>query len=498
MKQSHLLIYRIALMIFLVPGLCAVSATAQFGGTVLPILECIEPVPGSTALRAYFGYNNTSAGEIFIPAGSSRNYFTPGGADRNQPQRFQPDEQRNVFSIFFVPNEDFNYVTFYLDGNAATVRSTSTPCRNGSLTYQGRLTSGGAAASGNFDLQFRLFDQATGGNQVGSPVSAPNVAITNGVFTVSLDFGYSALNTFGSRFLEISVKPTGGNGAYTTLAPRQSLTEAPAAIFAKHALTASNALTAQNADQFGGLFPGGFLLLNTFNQQSGNFNLSGNGTLGGTLTVSTVAATILTANSATANKFLARGGAPGANNSNNNGYAFSGNNDSGLFSEANGQVSLYTNSGERVRVTDSGLRVFGTLTANAKSFQIDHPLDPANKVLNYTSIESPDMKNIYDGNALTDDKGEAVVRLPAYFDTLNRDFRYQLTVIGVFAQAIVAEEINDNQFKIRTDKPSVKVSWQITGIRRDRFAEDNRQPVEQNKSPQRRGKCLYEPACAPK
>ena len=82
--------------------------------------------------------------------------------------------------------------------------------------------------------------------------------------------------------------------------------------------------------------------------------------------------------------------------------------------------------------------VSGTLTKGGGSFKIDHPLDPANKYLSHSFVESPDMMNIYNGNVTTDANGEATVALPAYFAALNRAFRYQLTVIGQFAQAIVA------------------------------------------------------------
>jgi hypothetical protein len=96
--------------------------------------------------------------------------------------------------------------------------------------------------------------------------------------------------------------------------------------------------------------------------------------------------------------------------------------------------------------------------------------------------------NIYNGNITTDAQGEAVVTLPDYFDALNRDFRYQLTVIGgTFAQAIVAEKIKGNRFKIKTDKPKVEISWQVTGIRKDKFAEENRIQVETEKPASERG-----------
>jgi hypothetical protein len=89
------------------------------------------------------------------------------------------------------------------------------------------------------------------------------------------------------------------------------------------------------------------------------------------------------------------------------------------------------------------------MSASGKNFRIDHPLDPENKYLFHTSIESPDMMTVYNGNVTTDARGEAVVELPDYFEALNRDYRYQLTTIGVFAQAIVAEEVADNRFGCR-------------------------------------------------
>jgi hypothetical protein len=135
--------------------------------------------------------------------------------------------------------------------------------------------------------------------------------------------------------------------------------------------------------------------------------------------------------------------------------------------------------------------VSGTLTKGGGSFKIDHPLDPANKTLSHSFVESPDMMNIYNGNIITDEVGEATVTLPEYFEALNRDFRYQLTVIGQFAQAIVAEEVKHNRFRITTNIPAVKVSWQVTGIRRDVWAERHRIPVEKEKPESERGFYLH-------
>ncbi|MFQ5805248.1 MAG: hypothetical protein ACE5I3_02220 [Phycisphaerae bacterium] len=135
--------------------------------------------------------------------------------------------------------------------------------------------------------------------------------------------------------------------------------------------------------------------------------------------------------------------------------------------------------------------VTGILSKGGGSFKIDHPLDPENKYLYHSFVESPDMMNIYNGNVTTDENGCAEVTLPEWFGTLNRDFRYQLTVIGQFAQAIVGEEIRDNRFVIRTDKPNVKVSWQVTGIRQDPFANKYRIPVEEDKPEGERGMYLH-------
>jgi hypothetical protein len=101
------------------------------------------------------------------------------------------------------------------------------------------------------------------------------------------------------------------------------------------------------------------------------------------------------------------------------------------------------------------------------------------------------MMNVYNGNITTDRNGYATVELPDWFETLNRDFRYQLTVIGTFAQAIVSQKVAQNRFEIRTNVPQVEVSWQVTGIRQDAWAEKNRIPVELDKAPAEKGRFLH-------
>ncbi len=137
----------------------------------------------------------------------------------------------------------------------------------------------------------------------------------------------------------------------------------------------------------------------------------------------------------------------------------------------------------------------GLLSKGGGTFKIDHPLDPENKYLYHSFVESPDMKNIYDGTITTDDQGFATVELPAYFDALNKDFRYQLTVIDESAPdttfARVARKIDHNSFVIRTVPGNLEVSWQVTGTRKDAFANQNRIVPEVAKAPEDKGKYIH-------
>jgi hypothetical protein len=137
---------------------------------------------------------------------------------------------------------------------------------------------------------------------------------------------------------------------------------------------------------------------------------------------------------------------------------------------------------------DGDVDVNGTLTKSGGSFRIDHPLDPANKYLSHSFVESPDMKNIYDGVVVLDGAGAAVVELPEWFQALNQDFRYQLTCIGAFAPVYVAGEISGNRFSIAGGEPGMRVSWQVTGIRHDPYAEAHRIPVEEVKPAREQGR----------
>ena len=153
------------------------------------------------------------------------------------------------------------------------------------FTYQGKLTDGGNPASGNYDLQFKLFDTLSGGTQVGTTQTLNTVAVSNGVFTMTLDFGAPVFNG-ASRWLEIGVRPAGSSGPYTLLAPRQAVTSTPYAI---QSLNATQ-LAGVPANQYVTVANGAtnFIQNTTTPQAASNFNISGNGTASGTLSADTV------------------------------------------------------------------------------------------------------------------------------------------------------------------------------------------------------------------
>lgn len=125
--------------------------------------------------------------------------------------------------------------------------------------------------------------------------------------------------------------------------------------------------------------------------------------------------------------------------------------------------------------------ITGALSKGSGTFTIDHPLDPYNKLLQHSFIESPDMMNIYNGNVALDADGTATITMPDWFSALNMDFKYQLTCIGGFAPVYISHKWNGTNFRIAGGYEALEVSWQITGIRNDRFAQANRIQVEVTK-----------------
>ena len=139
------------------------------------------------------------------------------------------------------------------------------------------------------------------------------------------------------------------------------------------------------------------------------------------------------------------------------------------------------------------LSVGGTLSKAAGTFRIDHPVDPDNKFLVHSFVESPDMMNLYNGNVVTDATGMATVELPSYFCAENKDFRYQLTPIGGegFSRVRVVSKISNNRFVIQSDPPRTEVSWQVTGIRNDRYARAHPIDPEPTKAAHEKGRYLH-------
>ncbi len=168
----------------------------------------------------------------------------------------------------------------------------------------------------------------------------------------------------------------------------------------------------------------------------------------------------------------------------------------GVFGEAENGSGAYGVWG----ISSSGLAgefsgnvsISGTLSAGLKNFRIDHPLDPAGKYLYHASVESSEMMNLYTGNVVLDESGAGVVQLPAWFEALNTDFRYQLTAVGGPGPGLyVAQEIQNQSFKIAGGTPGLKVSWQVTGVRQDAFARTNPLVVEVEKSERERGYYIH-------
>lgn len=221
----------------------ATTAHAQLRAFV----DCVEKVDNSN-YRAYFGYVSLYSGNITYQAPGPDNYFVPVPNPPGQPTVFKPGIHHRVVSVV-VPNNMVE--TWVLEESfAGSTAQTLFPCADPggntrTITYQGRLTDTNAAANGQYDLSFQLFNAVTNGTSQSATLELDSVSVANGIFTAQLDFGIPVFLDGGNLFVEIGVRPgaaTGGT-AYTTLAPRRPLTAAPYAIRAQ---------SAANADLLGG------------------------------------------------------------------------------------------------------------------------------------------------------------------------------------------------------------------------------------------------------
>jgi len=152
---------------------------------------------------------------------------------------------------------------------------------------------------------------------------------------------------------------------------------------------------------------------------------------------------------------------------------------------------LYAGGGKAFLIVGN-VNVTGQITKSSGSFKIDHPVEPLRKYLSHSFVESPDMMDIYNGLVTLDSRGEAWIVLPDYFEALNRDFRYQLTSVGAPGPNLyVAETILRNRFKVAGGRAGGRISWQVTGIRHDAYADAHRIEVEEQKSGGERGHYLH-------
>ena len=182
----------------------------------------------------------------------------------------------------------------------------------------------------------------------------------------------------------------------------------------------------------------------------------------------------------------------------------------GVYGSSSGSWSGYFNGDARVLndfqaggnasvgdVANGYLYVYGDLTANGtisaniKSFKIDHPAAPADKYLVHYSTESNEVLNLYSGTVTLDPAGEATVELPTWFGLLNSDVRYQLTPIGSFSPLFIKSEVADGRFTIGGGNAAQKVSWQLTARRSDPYMQAHDAPVEVPKTGTERGTYIH-------
>ena len=409
------------------------------------------------------------------------------------------------------------------------------------FTYQGQLKDAGVGADGEFDFKFRLYDLTS--TQVGGEIEFEFVQVTDGLFTVELNFG-AGVFTGDALWLEIDVRASGSGDPFATLSPRQPLTAAPYALYALggpwefsgSAITntnsgfvgvnRSNPVTA--AEYFGIQAPatgtnyGGMYIrtdsttgrpfygYNTGSESAwtyldgstGDWHVYNNGirltvqndgNVGiGTSTPGTAKLLVVTGQPNTAVRGETSAG------TGVRGYGYNGVYGTSSETDGNGAVGVSHTGANSYGVwgysingwagTFSGkAQVTGNFYAGAKFFKIDHPMEPEEKFLIHACVESDEMKNVYDGVVSLNADGEAWVELPDWFESLNGNFRYQLTCIGEPALVYVRQKLSENRFQIAGGESGQEVSWQVTGVRRDAYARSNPMHAEVEKTEAQRG-----------
>ena len=332
------------------------------------------------------------------------------------------------------------------------------PPSSSSFTYQGQLRVDGLPHQGSADLQFSFFVEEAGGTPIAAPLIRSNVTMVHGMFQVTLDAG-ATIFADGVVWLEVAVRaphdPT-GSLPFAMLSPRQPMTAAPRSLQTRGVFVEDDGRVGVGTNQ-----PSLELRMHVVGGDH-DTAVRGQSTDGGVFSVGVFGQS----------QAVDGTGVMGQSNTGDLAY--------GVWGRSSGGFAGWF---------DGAVHVNGVLTESIGAFMIDHPLDPENHWLLHSFVESPDMKNVYDGIVVLDEEARAVVQLPVWFEALNRDFRYQLTAIGSPApQLHVAQEVAGNQFVIAGGAAGQKVSWQVTGIRHDAYAEAHRIPVEKPKRGVERGR----------
>lgn len=150
-------------------------------------------------------------------------------------------------------------------------------------------------------------------------------------------------------------------------------------------------------------------------------------------------------------------------------------------------------------LAQSTFSITGSISKGAGTFVIDHPLDPRNKLLYHSFVESPDVMNQYTGVAVLDASGEARIELPEYFEALNERYTYQFFPLrGSMPELFVKQRVLNNSFVIAGGSPGGRISWMVTGVRHDPYILAHPIIVEVEKGPQQiidKGECIHKPLC---
>jgi len=304
----------------------------------------------------------------------------------------------------------------------------------------------------------------------------------------------SSSNSLGRRALMVGAATAGAGAAVSLVArPEPAAAESPAGGAKKVLLSKANTATATTSISVSVDGDSGVAGIDT--STSGGYGLNGKSTHGiGVYGTSTMGTGIY-------------GIAPGPFGAGVFGSATAeggdgiqglttGENGYGVLASGQGTGDSYgiytTSANSDALYVDGAAQVTGTLSKGGGSFKIDHPLDPEGKYLYHSFVESSEMKNVYDGTVTLNSDGSATVELSNWFEALNRDYRYQLTPIGGPAPDLyISDEVSEGAFSIAGGKGGQKVSWQVTGIRQDDWANANRIPLEVEKPAEDRGRYLH-------